>query len=122
MSNRRKPRSPAHVAASDQAFAHARKLATTPGTATVVLDYAAVERQCSWCDCPGGPGLKGPHARIPGYVCDGCPLTADYDVHLLVGTPDHSLIPICKGHLPGVQTFLMDTFPGTPISLEQYPS
>lgn len=122
MSNRRKLRSPAHIAAADQAFAHARQLSSETGTLTVVLDYAAEDRQCSWCNCPRGPGLYGPHARIPGYVCDGCPLPAEYDVHLMVATPDHALIPICKGHLPGVQTFLTDTFPGAGFSLEQHPS
>ncbi len=120
MSNRRKLRAPAHVAAADQAFAYARDLSSEPGTATVVLDYAAEDRQCSWCDCP--PGLYGPHALIPGYTCDGCPLPADYDVHLLVGTPDQALIPICRGHLPGVQPFLAEVFPGAAFSLEQHPS
>lgn len=119
MSNRKKLRTPQHVAAADQAFAYVRELAAQePTTGFCVLDYAAADRQCTWCDCP--LEASSPHLD-EDYVCGGCPKAATLDVHFLVGTPEHSLIPTCAGHLAGIQQFLLDLVPAGSSSLIQYP-
>lgn len=118
MSNRRKLRSPAHIAAADQAFAHAREIAKDPKVGAVVLDLARDGQVCSWCDCPPGP--DNPH-DVPNYQCGGCPREADVAVHVMVGRPEYSVFPICYGHLPGLQWMLAD-LTGSPIEVQQYPS
>lgn len=86
-------RTPQETFLSDQALAHARDLAQTPGTAVVVLDYAT-DGQCTWCDCPDS--IDSLHA-IPGYRCDGCEADAYY-LATLVTRGGRRIIPLCKGH------------------------
>ncbi|MFI2431955.1 hypothetical protein [Streptomyces sp. NPDC018693] len=87
-------RTPQDTFLSDQALATARDAATDPDTVPVAVT-AANDEQCTWCDCPDGPG--SPHNQA-GYRCPGCPTTAKYVVSTFAGPNLRYDFPACDRH------------------------
>jgi len=93
MSNRRKLR-PHELAKRDQCLADA-VARLNRGQGVIWTDLAEPGTQCSYCDCPIGPG--SPHA-VPGYVCDDpCTAEAVYVV-IVLSHPDLRPVLLCERH------------------------
>lgn len=104
MSNRRKVRTPAQVAATDQALAHARVLSREPATTPVVIDFAERGR-CEWCSCDMSTGFDPD--------CAGCQSDATTVFHVGYGKPTYKKYLICDDHkaeaITAISLYLVDS-------------
>jgi hypothetical protein len=87
-------RTPLDTFLSDQALAAGRTAAADPSLVPVVVTAANGE-QCTWCDCPDGPG--SPHNN-PNYRCGGCGTAAKHVVSTFSGPNRRYDFPACERH------------------------
>ncbi|MFM9593371.1 hypothetical protein ACKI1O_28785 [Streptomyces scabiei] len=102
-------RTPHDTFLSDQALATAREAAKDPDTIPVAMTAANGE-QCTWCDCPLGPG--SPHNQ-PDYRCPGCPEQAKTVVSTFAGPNLRYDFPACDRHTADIVTSIVQVTGGT---------